>query len=83
MFETISSLERVIDVRNIEDTHRHVVIFRLFDRLDAQSSLQLIVDHDPKPLRDQLEAQHGDGLRWTYLAQGPDMWRIRLQRVLE
>jgi uncharacterized protein (DUF2249 family) len=38
------------------------------------------VDHDPRPLRIQLEAKHGDLCRWTYLEQGPDVWRIRLQR---
>lgn len=81
MLDTVSSLERVIDVRNIEETQRQVVICRLFDRLDRQSSLQLLVDHDPTPLRHRLETQHGESLRWTYLAQGPDMWRVRLQRV--
>jgi uncharacterized protein (DUF2249 family) len=70
--------ERVIDVRNINPSIRHTVIFQLFEHLDDMSSLQLITDHDPKPLHLQLEAKHGDRCHWTYLEQGPDLWRARL-----
>ncbi len=42
------------------------------------SSLQLIADHDSKPLSLQLEAKHGHRCRFTYLEQGPDLWRVRL-----
>jgi uncharacterized protein (DUF2249 family) len=48
--------ERVIDVREISPRIRHTVIFQLFEHLDDVSSLQLIADHDPRPLRLQLEA---------------------------
>lgn len=78
---TLATPERVIDIRNIEARHRDVVVCRLFAFLDPHGSLQLIADHDPAPLRLELEAQHGQGCRWTYLAQGPDLWRVRLQRV--
>lgn len=72
--------ERMIDVREINPSIRHTVIFQLFEHLDETSSVQLIADHDPKPLRLQLEAKHGDRCRWTYLEQGPDLWRVRLHR---
>ncbi len=42
------------------------------------SSLQLIADHDSKPLSLQLEAKYGYRCRFTYLEQGPDLWRVRL-----
>lgn len=77
---TAVSAERTIDMRDIEPRIRHTVIFQLFEHLDAASCLQLIVDHDPRPLRIQLEAKHGGRCRWIYLEQGPDVWRIRLQR---
>lgn len=41
------SLERVIKVMDIDPRHRHGIIFQLFDHLDPESSLQLVVDHDP------------------------------------
>lgn len=72
--------ERVVDVREIDPRVRHTVIFQLFEHLEGTNSLQLIADHDPRPLRFQLEAKHGPGCRWSYLEQGPDVWRVRLQR---
>jgi uncharacterized protein (DUF2249 family) len=71
--------ERVVDVREISPRVRHTVIVQLFEHLDDLSALQLIADHDPRPLRLQLEAQHGNRCQWTYLEQGPDLWRVRLQ----
>jgi uncharacterized protein (DUF2249 family) len=38
-----------------------------------------VVDHDPRPLRYQLEARHGSCCDWAYLEQGPDVWRVRLR----
>ena len=72
--------ERVLDVREIEPRIRHTLIFQLFEHLDNSSCLQLVADHDPRPLRFQLEAKHGDRCCWAYLEQGPDVWRIRLRR---
>ena len=76
--ETIDG-ERVVDMRETSPRIRHTVIFQLFEHLDDLSSLQLIADHDPRPLRRQLEAKHGNRCRWTYLEQGPDLWRVRLR----
>lgn len=73
--------ERVIDVREIPPRHRHAIIFRLFDHLGPESSLQLIADHDPRPLRFQLEAKHGANCNWSYVEHGPDIWRVRLRHV--
>ena len=75
------SEERVIDVRDISPRIRHTVIFQLFEDLDATSALQLVADHDPRPLRFELEARHGNRCCWTYLEQGPDVWRVRLQHL--
>ncbi len=73
---SVENRERVIDVREISPSIRHNVLFQ--QHLDDTSSLQLIVDHDPRRLRLQLEDKHGERVRWTYLEQGPDLWRVRL-----
>jgi len=39
--------------------YRHAIRFRLFEHLAPDDSLQIIVDHDPRRLRLQLEASHG------------------------
>jgi uncharacterized protein (DUF2249 family) len=38
-------------------------------------------DHDPKPLRYQLEAMNPGQITWEYLEQGPALWRVRVGRA--
>jgi uncharacterized protein (DUF2249 family) len=73
--------ERVINVADIDPQHRHAILFRLFEHLGPDHSLQIVVDHDPRRLRLQLEARHGSRCGWSYLEQGPDVWRVRLRRL--
>jgi uncharacterized protein (DUF2249 family) len=75
-----AATERVINVKDIDPQYRHTIIQQLFDHLTPGASLQLVVDHDPKPLHFQLETRHGARCQWSYLEQGPDTWRVRLQR---
>lgn len=63
MAETVQGTERVVRVADINPRHRHVIIFQLFEHLAPGNSLQLVVDHDPKPLRFQLEARARHALR--------------------
>jgi uncharacterized protein (DUF2249 family) len=76
-----TDLERVIKVAEIDPRLRHTVIMQLFAHLAPDRSLQLVTDHDPRPLRFQLEAQHGSRCQWQYLEQGPDIWRVRLRHA--
>jgi uncharacterized protein (DUF2249 family) len=71
--------ERVIKVAEIDPRHRHTIIMQLFAHLGPGDSLQLVTDHDPRPLRFQLESLHGSRCDWCYLEQGPDVWRVRLR----
>jgi len=79
--QEVEANERVIDVRDIAPRHRHAIIFQLFDHLVPENSLQLIADHDPQPLRFQLEARHGARCSWSYIEQGPEVWRVRLRHL--
>lgn len=71
--------ERVIKIADIDPRYRHRVIFQLFEHLDPNDSLQLVLEHDPKPLRLQLHARHGERCDWTWLEDGPETWRARLR----
>jgi len=71
--------ERVINVAEIDPRYRHAILFRLFEHLALDDSLQILVDHDPRPLRLRLEARHGSRCGWSYLEEGPDVWRVRLR----
>ena len=69
-----------LDVRVIPPRDKHPTIFRTFDTLASGQSLLLVNDHDPKPLRYQLMAERPDSFDWTYEAQGPELWRVRISR---
>ena len=73
------SSERVINVADIEPRYRHAILFRLFEHLAPDDSLQIIVDHDPRRLRLALENRHGGRCGWSCLENGPDVWRVRLR----
>jgi uncharacterized protein (DUF2249 family) len=69
-----------IDVREIAPRERHPLIFSTFRGLPAGGSMQLVNDHDPRPLYHQMQAQMPDSFRWDYLEAGPDTWRVRITR---
>jgi uncharacterized protein (DUF2249 family)/hemerythrin-like domain-containing protein len=73
------SEEAVIDVRTIEPARRHPLIFEAFAGLAAGQTMVVAAPHDPKHLRQQLEAQHPAGFGWDYLEEGPT-WRVRLTK---
>ena len=60
--------ERIVDVRDISAGIRHTVIHQLFENLKAEQTLQLVVDHDPRRLKLQLEDGYGPllaGIIWS------------------
>jgi uncharacterized protein (DUF2249 family) len=67
-----------IDVRPLPPRDRHP---RIFDHLDAMGSgevLALVNDHDPVPLRYQLEATRPGQFRWETVEAGPETWVIHI-----
>lgn len=67
-----------VDVRSLIPAQRHAKIFQLVDQLAPGRSFILINDHDPKPLYYQLEAEYPKQFSWTYLEQGPTVWRVEI-----
>jgi uncharacterized protein (DUF2249 family) len=72
--------ERIVDVREISSRVRHVVLLQLIENLGPGQSLQIRNDHDPVLLHGQVEMRHAGLYGWTYLEQGPDIWRVRISR---
>ncbi|SRR5579875_2051105 len=70
----------VLDVREIVPRDRHSSIFAALAQLKPGGVLTLLVDHEPQPLWYQLEAEQPDQFDWVYLEQGPELWRVQLQR---
>lgn len=67
-----------VDVRSIAPRDRHPLIFSTFTGLVAGQTMQLVNDHDPKPLYYQFQAERTGEFTWDYLQQGPREWRVRI-----
>lgn len=77
----MSTSGALIDVRTIPPRERHARILSAFDGLAAGQHLEIVNDHDPRPLRDHFALMHGDeGFSWNYLEQGPVTWRVAIAR---
>lgn len=78
---TNPTLPARVDVRIVEPRERHPLIFSTFGSLANGQSMELVNDHDPKPLYYQFEAQMPGRFAWEYLERGPDIWRVAITRV--
>ncbi len=72
---------RALDLRQTPHERRHSTVFYAFDQLGVGESFFLINDHDPQPLRAQMEQLRPGELSWTYDVRGPHEFRIKLSRV--
>lgn len=70
-----------LDVRVIHPREKHPTIFRTFDELAEGEHFTLVNDHDPVPLRYQLQAERPGRFTWEYLEEGPTTWRVRIGKA--
>ncbi|BAS29164.1 DUF2249 domain-containing protein [Limnochorda pilosa] len=70
----------VLDVRSMPPAVRHGNIFARFESLQSGEHFVLVNDHDPKPLYYQFAAEQAGRFSWTYLEEGPEVWRVRIGR---
>lgn len=75
------SFAATIDVREIPPYERHSKIFSCFNALRPGEALQLVNDHDPRPLHSQFQVVSGGSFSWDYLEAGPRVWRVRIGKV--
>ena len=40
----------------------------------------LVAPHNPLPLLAQIEEHNGDAIAVSYLQEGPDAWKLKLER---
>ena len=70
-----------LDVRPLPPARRHPLIFDTFDRLAVGQALELVNDHDPRPLYYQFAVERSGEFGWEYLERGPESWRVRIVRT--
>jgi len=73
--------QRTLDVRVIPPREKHPTIFQTFAELKPGEAFVLVNDHDPMPLRYQFEYEHKGKFGWSYLEQGPAVWRVEISRT--
>ena len=76
-----TAAEGDLDVRALPPALRHEQIFAAVADLAPGSAFVLCNDHDPKPLRYQLDAERPGEITWDYLEEGPQVWRVRIGRA--
>ncbi|KQY81752.1 MULTISPECIES: DUF2249 domain-containing protein [Roseateles] len=70
-----------LDVRTIAPRERHPTIFTMFRSLAANQAMELVNDHDPRPLYFQFQEQVPGKFAWDYVEVGPEVWRVRITRL--
>ncbi len=70
-----------LDVRTIVPRQRHALIFQTFGALAGGQSMELVNDHDPRPLKHHFEAEMPGEFSWNYLEEGPEVWRVSITRT--
>jgi uncharacterized protein (DUF2249 family) len=70
-----------VDVREIAPRQRHPLIFSTFAQLPEGWEMELVNDHDPKPLYYQFAAELQGLFGWEYLERGPDVWRVAINKL--
>ncbi|AKJ30890.1 DUF2249 domain-containing protein [Caldimonas brevitalea] len=69
-----------IDVRVIPPRERHPLIFGTFHSLADGAAMEIVNDHDPRPLYFQLQEMQPGRFTWDTLESGPDVWRVRITK---
>ena len=71
----------IVDVRNIAPRDRHPPIFTAFRALQTGDTMELVNDHDPRPLYYQFQNDAPGSFTWVYLESGPQTWRVAITRI--
>lgn len=73
-----------LDIRPVEPRDRYATIIGAYEGLDTGADLELTMDHDPTCMYYTLKATRGDdAFEFHYLERGPEVWRVRVRKVLD
>lgn len=67
-----------VDARKYEPRDKHTVIFNTFAALLPGEKMELVNDHDPRPLHYQFIMEMPNQFEWEYLEEGPEVWRVSI-----
>lgn len=70
-----------LDVRTLPPPKKHATIHELLEGLAPGEALRIVNDHDPRPLRYELEHDYPGSFEWTYVESGPQTWRVDILKT--
>lgn len=65
-----------LDVRVLSRPKKHITIHEMLDKLAPGEALRITNDHDPRPLKFELDRDHPNTFTLNYLESGPTTWII-------
>lgn len=78
--DTAAPAAVVIDVATLPPGTCRATIESSFEALAPGEALEVVVGHDPAPLRERFAVVRPGASVWTYLERGPATWRVRVER---
>lgn len=70
-----------LDARAIPHAVRHAAIHGVVDGLQPGGAFVLVASHNPLPLLAQIAERHGESIAVSYVEEGPEAWKLKLERV--
>lgn len=70
-----------LDARSIPHELRHAAILGAVSSLTSGRAMVLVAPHDPLPLLAQIDRVFGGTVEVSYVATGPEAWKLKLARV--
>lgn len=74
----MQTFAKVINVPDYAPREKHSTILNGFDELNSGEFLQIVNDHDPRPLEYQFMMERTEQFTWEYLQEGPETWRVAI-----
>lgn len=71
---------KTVDLSNFNQNDKHKAVFDAFDTLDLGEQMLLIDKSDPSTLFNQLNDERGTKLDWRYIEEGPDQWKVAVEK---
>jgi uncharacterized protein (DUF2249 family) len=68
----------IIHVPDYPPREKHSTIFKGFDELNSGEFMQIVNDHDPRPLQYQFMMERPEQFSWEYLEEGPEVWKVSI-----
>jgi len=66
---------------NFAPKDKHRIIFETFEALEPGTTMELINDHNPKPLYYEFKIERTGTFEWAYIEEGPEVWRVAITKV--